>query len=77
MRMRTTVDIDKPILALLKKRAQKEGLSLGQLVSQLLALQLETPANRNPRRLKWTAADLGAPHVDLADKAALNAVLDR
>ena len=35
--MRTTLDIDDPILKDLKKIQQKEGKSLGRLISDLLA----------------------------------------
>ena len=38
--MRTTLDIDGPVLHELKQRQTKEGKSLGRLVSDLLARAL-------------------------------------
>ena len=42
--MKTTLDIDEPILRELKRRQAKEGKSLGRLVSDLLA---RVPSNRS------------------------------
>ncbi|MGH2715352.1 MAG: hypothetical protein ACRDOP_18335 [Gaiellaceae bacterium] len=49
---------------------------MGRLASELLAQALaEEPEPRAPFR--WRSADLGRPFVDLEDKAAVQAVLDR
>ena len=39
--MRTTVDIDDPVLKDLKKLQKREGKSLGRLISDLLAQAIE------------------------------------
>ena len=53
--MRTTVDIDDPVLKDLKKIQQKEGKSLGRLISDLLAQALgeRKSAKAPPRPAKW------------------------
>ncbi|MEZ0363682.1 antitoxin [Mycobacterium sp. pUA109] len=73
--MRTTIDLDDDILRVLKQRQRDEGKTLGQLVSELLAQAL---ANKPQARLdvSWTTAEL-RPRVDLGDKDAVWAALDR
>jgi hypothetical protein len=75
---RTTVDIDAPILRDLKRLQKRERLSLGRLVSDLLAQALGSHGRRGPRRRKfqWVSRAMGA-RVDLADKEAVRAILDR
>ncbi len=74
--MRTTVDIDDPILREVKAIHQKEGRSMGAVVSELLADAL---AHRRARRerpaFRWTSRPMKAL-VDLADKDAVYAALD-
>jgi len=74
--MRTTLDIEGPILKELRSIQKREGGSLGTLVSRLLAMALarEEPVAKRPFR--WTARPMQA-RVDLADKDALYAILDR
>jgi macrodomain Ter protein organizer (MatP/YcbG family) len=72
---RTTIDIDAAVLRRLKERRRREGKTLGQLVSELLANALrekETPA---PRELEWTSRPMGA-RVDLEDKEAVRQALE-
>jgi len=75
--MRTTIDIDDPILRDLKRLQQREGKSLGRLVSDLLAQSLA--AQRTDRALaqpfEWTSRPMMA-RVDLSDKDALRDALD-
>jgi hypothetical protein len=75
--MRTTIDIDDPILREVKAIHEKEGRSIGAIVSELLA---EALAGRRPTRAKppfrWTSKPMKAL-VDLADKEAVYAVLDQ
>lgn len=73
---RTTLDIDATVLRELKRRQQREGKSLGQLASELLAVSLaaDAPAAA-PAPLAWTARPMAA-RVDLDDKDALHAALD-
>jgi hypothetical protein len=74
--MRTTVDIEAPILKELRLLQKREGTTLGALVSRLLAqalAQQRRPAARG--RLPWNAQPMRA-RVDLADKDAVYAILD-
>jgi mRNA-degrading endonuclease RelE of RelBE toxin-antitoxin system len=75
--MRTTVDIDDPILKDLKKIQQKESKSLGRLISDLLAQALgeRKAAKRSPRQSRWISKAMGA-RIDLADREALYAAME-
>jgi uncharacterized protein YicC (UPF0701 family) len=75
--MRTTVDIDAPVLKDLKKIRQKEGKSLGRLISDLLAQALsERESAKIPASPpKWISKRMGAG-VDLADHEALYAAME-
>lgn len=77
--MRTTIDIDAALLRRLEERKRREGKTLGQLVSELLASALqesERPGARE-RRLDWVSRPMGA-RIDLEDKeAAPRALEDR
>jgi hypothetical protein len=70
---RTTIDIDSAILAELDQRKREEGKTLGQLVSELLAVALR----QAPRTvtLSWAAQPMSAL-VDLDDKEAVRRALD-
>jgi hypothetical protein len=74
--MRTTLDIDAPILREVKAIHEKEGRSMGAIVSELLA---EALARRRPSRarpsFRWTSRAMKSL-VDLADKEAVCAALD-
>ena len=73
---RTTLDLDPSVLRSLRRRSEREGKSMGRIASEVLArARAEPPAEESP--LEWDAADLGEPLVDLEDKDALYAVLDR
>ena len=73
---RTTIDIDAAVLRELKKRQKREGKTLGQLVSELLAGALErdrAPAHeREP--FVWFSKPMEAL-VDLEDKEAVRRAL--
>lgn len=75
--MRTTLDIDDPILADLKRLPQREGKSLGRLVSDLLAQSLAArkPAVPELRPFKWHTSP-AEPLIDLADRDALHDAID-
>jgi len=75
--VRTTLDIEAPVLKDLRELQRREGGTLGELASLLLAEALA----RRPRKpvapaLEWTARPMGA-RVDLADKDVVYAILDR
>ena len=75
--MRTTIDIDDPILLDLKRLQQREGKSLGRLVSDLLAQSLATPRGEGAaaQPFAWISRPMGA-RVDLTDKHALLDAMD-
>jgi len=76
--MRTTNDIDDPILKDLKRLQRREGKSLGRLVSDLLAQALA--ASRQGRQAAapafvWHSQGMRA-RIDLADKGAVRDAMD-
>ena len=75
--MRTTLDIDGPLLRELKQLQEREGKTLGRLVSDLLADAL---GRRRTKPVKtaaftWTTRAMRAK-LDIADTGALYAALD-
>ncbi len=74
--MRTTLDIEGPVLKELRSIQKREGGSLGALVSRLLAGALARQGRTAKQPFRWTARPMKAT-VDLADKEALYAILDR
>lgn len=76
--MRTTLDIDEPILRDLKTRAKAEKKSLGRMASDLLAraLKLEESPEKIARIDAWIASPMEA-RVDFSDSEALYAAMDR
>jgi hypothetical protein len=75
--MRTTIDIDDPILKDLKRLQRREGKSLGRLVSDLLAQSLASAprGDRAAPALKWVSRPMRA-RVDLADREAVLDAMD-
>ena len=74
--MRTTINIATPILEELKQIQRKEGGSLGELVSRLLAGALKARRSRGgDTELEWISKPMGA-RVDLGDKEAVYALMD-
>jgi hypothetical protein len=73
---RTTLDLDATVLSELRRRGQREGKSMGQVASELLAIGMAEGADREAPALEWRTADLGEPLVDLEDKEAVRKVLD-
>ena len=73
---RTTIDIDASVLRELKRRQRREGKTLGQLVSELLAEALSQPRPPADRPLRWPSRDM-RPIMDLEDKEAMMRLLDR
>jgi hypothetical protein len=76
--MRTTLDLDKPVLDGLKLLKKREKRSLSQLASQLLAEALAAhhtkPSPTSP--FVWKTQAMAAK-VDLADKDAVHRILDQ
>jgi hypothetical protein len=75
--MRTTIDIDDPILKEIKELQRREGKSLGRLVSDLLAHALvdARTAPKSAPQFHWISKPMGA-RVDLGDKHALLDAMD-
>ncbi len=77
--MRTTLDIEKPVLEELKRLQKSEKKTLGELASTLLAEALEAKRTRtdasNRPKLIWTKSRMRAK-VDLGDKDAVYRALD-
>jgi hypothetical protein len=77
--MRTTLDLDKPVLDGLKALQSKRRGSLSELASSLLAEALkrhETAESASPpARLDWTTANMGAK-IDISDTELLHRTLD-
>ena len=72
--MRTTIDIDDPILRDLKRMQREQGKSLGRLVSDLLAIGIAQSRGgvAESKPFAWESTDMSA-RVELRDK---DAVLD-
>jgi len=74
--MRTTLDIEDPILRDIKAIHKAEGRSMGAIVSELLADALaRRGAPRATRKFRWVSRPMKA-RVNLADKDAVYAALD-
>jgi hypothetical protein len=72
---RTTIDLDGSVLRELKKRQQREGKTLGRLISEMLAESLRRVDRPAPPPFAWSSRPMNAK-VDLEDKEALRRVLD-
>jgi hypothetical protein len=75
---RTTVDIDSPILKEIKRIQREEGVSLGTIISRLLADALARRRGKKEEspELRWVSRRMN-PLVDLSDKEAVYGALDR
>jgi hypothetical protein len=71
---RTTIDIDAAILRELELRKQREGKTLGRLVSELLAAALVRREEPAPE-FDWYTQPMHA-RLDLEDKDAVRRALD-
>jgi hypothetical protein len=75
--IRTTLDLASPVLEELKSLRDKEGGSLGNLASQLLAEALAAKKINlpEPQGFRWESQSMSAK-VNLADKEAIYRMLD-
>ena len=74
--MRTTINIATPVFKELKTLRDKEGGTLGEIVSSLLAEALKTRRVSMERpELEWDSKPMHT-RVDLDDKEAVYAILD-
>ena len=73
---RTTIDLDPSVLRELRRRSAREGKTMGQIASELLARAVAGPADLPAPEFHWSSAPLGPARVDLEDKEAVRRVLD-
>lgn len=76
--MRTTIDIDDPILDEVRQLQRREGKPLGRLVSDLLARALSEERSKAAGQappFRWVSRPMGA-RIDLADKHAVLDAMD-
>lgn len=77
--MKTTLNLNDQVLRQAKQRAARDGITLSSLVEDALRARLaETGRQRPPFRLELeTVTGDAAPNVDIDDRNALYAVIDR
>lgn len=77
--MRTTLDLEIPILKELKALSKKRHCSLGQMASQLLAkaLSQHKAEKKAPKKFQWISKPMGPAKIDITDKEALYKILDQ
>lgn len=74
--MRTTLDIDGLILREVRALRERDGRSMGAVVSELLAEALARRRSSHARpTFRWTSRDMRLL-IDLSDKEAVYAALD-
>lgn len=77
--MRTTLDIDDPILKEIKSLQENDKRSLGRLVSDLLARALRearTASTGQAPRPRWITKPMRA-RIDLEDKETVYALMEK
>lgn len=78
--MRTTLDIEAPILKELKAFSKQHHSSLGKAVSSLLAEALSAhkakAKKKSPAPFKWYSQPMGPAKIDILDKEALSRIFD-
>jgi mRNA-degrading endonuclease RelE of RelBE toxin-antitoxin system len=77
--MRTTLDIDKPILDELKRLGKRRKKTIGRLASELLATSLkrehEKSSANTEKAFRWNSRSMGSL-LNIEDKDALYRALD-
>jgi plasmid stability protein len=73
---RTTIDLDPAIVRELRRRSTREGKSMGQVASELLARAVATTPDSPAPEFIWRSAALGPARIDLEDKEAVRRALD-
>ena len=76
--MRTTIDIDAPLLHDMKRLQRDEGKSLARVLNELLAAALRDrrAAGKRRKKLKLPSKAMGA-RVDVEDREAVWALLSK
>ncbi len=73
---RTTIDIETPILREIRRLSKERNISMGELVSSLLAEAIaRQKGGERGRPFRWATQPM-RPLLDLADKEALYAALE-
>ncbi len=73
---RTTLNLDRRVLAALKRLQSRERKSLGDLASELLAAAIaERDRSNSAGRLSWISRPMDA-RIDVLDKESIFAALD-
>lgn len=79
--MRTTLDLDLPILKELKAFSKSNSFSLGKAATALLAEALSAhkvkAKKKAPPKFKWHSQNMGPAKIDISDKEALYKILDQ
>jgi hypothetical protein len=70
-----TLDLHHTILEELHRPGRREGKSLDQVASEVLAAGLGVHAE-SPTPFQWIVRHLGAPRVDLEEREAVRAALE-
>jgi hypothetical protein len=73
---RTTLDLDPAVVRELRRRGAREGKSMGQVASELLARAVADAKDAPAPPFTWIVGDLGGLLVDLEDKEAVRRALD-
>lgn len=73
---RTTLDLDPGVLRELRRRGAREGKSMGQVASELLAVAVAGRTELPVPPFGWRSANLGAPLVDLEDPEAVRRAMN-
>ena len=74
---RTTLNLDASVLREAKRRARREGKSVGDVISELVGPALSRSDRPPGPELHWRTARMGPARVDLEDKEAVRQALDR
>ena len=77
--MRTTLNIDSEVMALVKRRAAESGKTITEIVEQALRKEVAGNAPRTERFvLRWsTVAGRTEPGIDLADRDSLYGAMEK
>jgi plasmid stability protein len=73
---RTTIDLDQAVLRELRRRGAREGKSIGQVASELLARAVASEPDTAASEFVWTSAPLGPALLNLEDQGAVRRILD-
>ena len=73
---RTTLDLDPAIVRELRRRGARDGKSMGQVASELLARAVAVEPDTLAPPFIWTVAESGGLLIDLEDQEAVRRVLD-